>query len=594
MPATASPSSPAGGSRSRSRRAPPITGPSTAGRRPSSPPGASREPRCVTPRPRRPIPPATPSRSPASATTVPAVDPSTVVAADTASWDGTAGQPTFGLAAAVDPGGLRREVFGFLPYWELVDSSTRLDWEKLSTVAYFGVGADGTGNLQKRDPDGSSTVGWSGWTSSRMTTVINAAHRSGARVVLTVQSFAWTSNQLARQKSLLGSADLPQPARSPDRAGGARPRRRRREPRLRADRLRAIRTSSPRSSASVRTQLNRVHKGYQLTFDTTGWIGNYPIQDATARGAADAVVIMGYDYRTAGSSPVGSLAPIGGPAYDVGRHGRRVPRPRPGLQGDPRRAVLRPGLVDRDREPAREEHLGHEVRRVGRHPVRDGARVRQGVRAQVRPGRGRLVARLPAPELHHRLRLRDAVAPALLRRRDRAQGEVRPRQPGRPARRRHLGARLRRDASRAVRGAQGQVHHRQGPTDGDRHAALRTGLLAGRRPAAGHGHRERLGHRADPLGVRRRAAERLEGREGDPQRQPAGAGRDVHLERGRDGRRRSSATGATGSPSGPRTPRTTARRASFDVLVDTRHPPWSPRWSRRASSRRTATARTTS
>ena len=44
-------------------------------------------------------------------------------------------------AAAVDPGALKREVFGFLPYWELSDSSTRLDWEKLSTVAYFGVGA---------------------------------------------------------------------------------------------------------------------------------------------------------------------------------------------------------------------------------------------------------------------------------------------------------------------------------------------------------------------------------------------------------------------------------------------------------------------
>ena len=125
----------------------------------------------------------------------PAVDPSTVVAADTASWDGTAGEPTFGLAAAVDPGGLRREVFGFLPYWELADSSTRLDWEKLSTVAYFGVGADGTGNLQKRDPDGSPSVGWSGWTSSRMTSVINAAHTSGARVVLTVQSFAWTARR---------------------------------------------------------------------------------------------------------------------------------------------------------------------------------------------------------------------------------------------------------------------------------------------------------------------------------------------------------------------------------------------------------------
>ncbi len=73
------------------------------------------------------------------------------------------------LAAAVDPGGLKREVFGFLPYWELTDSSTRLDWEKLSTIAYFGVGAAGNGDLQKKNSDGSTTVGWSGWTSAKMT-----------------------------------------------------------------------------------------------------------------------------------------------------------------------------------------------------------------------------------------------------------------------------------------------------------------------------------------------------------------------------------------------------------------------------------------
>ena len=52
-------------------------------------------------------------------------------------------------AAAVDPGGLKREVFGFLPYWELTDPSTRLDWEKLSTVAYFGIGT-GAGLFDQR------------------------------------------------------------------------------------------------------------------------------------------------------------------------------------------------------------------------------------------------------------------------------------------------------------------------------------------------------------------------------------------------------------------------------------------------------------
>ena len=246
----------------------------------------------------------------------PVVDPSNVIDATSATWDGTAGQPTFELAAAVDPGGLRREVFGFLPYWELADSSTRLDWEKISTVAYFGVGADGTGNLQKKGAGGSPTVGWSGWTSSRMTSVINAAHGSGARVVLTVQSFAWTSSGLARQKSLLGSpayrSRLARQIAQAVRDRGADGVNLDFEPIASgyADEF----TSLVRA---VRSQLNKVAKGYQLTFDTTGWIGNYPIKDGTARGAADAVVIMGYDYRTAGSSPVGSVAPIGGPAYDI-------------------------------------------------------------------------------------------------------------------------------------------------------------------------------------------------------------------------------------------------------------------------------------
>ena len=32
--------------------------------------------------------------------------------------------------------------------------------------AYFGVGAAGNGDLQRKNPDGTTTVGWSGWTSA--------------------------------------------------------------------------------------------------------------------------------------------------------------------------------------------------------------------------------------------------------------------------------------------------------------------------------------------------------------------------------------------------------------------------------------------
>src|SRR6185503_7446158 len=68
---------------------------------------------------------------------------------------------TVSTQAAITPAGLRREIFGFLPYWQVNNSSLRLDYTRISTIAYFGVGADGAGNLQKKNPDGSPTVGWS-------------------------------------------------------------------------------------------------------------------------------------------------------------------------------------------------------------------------------------------------------------------------------------------------------------------------------------------------------------------------------------------------------------------------------------------------
>ena len=219
---------------------------------------------------------------------------------------------------AAPPGAtdLRRQVFGFLPYWELADRSTRLDYRLLSTIAYFGVGVDADGDLVRRNSDGSTTVGWAGWTSSRMTSVIGAAHRRGTRVVLTVQSFAWTTNQAATQSALLGSAaarlKLARQIAAAVRDRGADGVNLDFEPLVagRSDEFVAL-------VRTVRTELNRIARGYQLTFDTTGSIGNYPIEAATAPGAADAIFVMGYDYRTASSGTAGSIAPMGGPGYDL-------------------------------------------------------------------------------------------------------------------------------------------------------------------------------------------------------------------------------------------------------------------------------------
>lgn len=223
---------------------------------------------------------------------------------------------TANLAAAVDPGGLRREVFGFLPYWELSDSSTTLDWEKLSTIAYFGVGVAANGNLEIQNSDGSTTVGWSGWTSSKLTEVIQTAHANHTRVVLTVQSFAWNSSGVTKQKALLGSdtarANLARQIAAAVRDRGADG--------VNLDFEPLVATYADEFTAFIRTvraELDAVAPGYQLTFDTMGRVGNYPIEDATAPGGADAIVIMGYDYRIASAGTAGSVAPVGGPAYDI-------------------------------------------------------------------------------------------------------------------------------------------------------------------------------------------------------------------------------------------------------------------------------------
>ena len=220
------------------------------------------------------------------------------------------------LAAAVDPGGLRREVFGFLPYWELADSSTTLDWEKLSTIAYFGVGAAADGNLETRNKDGSTAVGWAGWTSSKMTRVIKDAHANNTRVVLTVQSFAWSSSGVTKQKALLGSAsarnNLARQVAAAVRDRGADGVNLDVEPIVSgyAEEFTAL-------VKAVRAELDAIAPGYQLTFDTMGYIGNYPIEAATGSDGADAVVVMGYDYKTSSSGTAGSIAPIGGPVYDI-------------------------------------------------------------------------------------------------------------------------------------------------------------------------------------------------------------------------------------------------------------------------------------
>ena len=249
--------------------------------------------------------------------------------------------PLSAVVAAPDPAvsaaaasGLRRQVFGFLPYWQLTGAATSLNYGVLTTIAYFSVGADASGNLLKRTGGGSLTTGWGGWTSSALTSVINAAHAHGTRVVLTVSMFAWTNTSAATQRALLSSptarANLARQIAAAVRDRGADGVNLDAEPLVKgqeANFVALLRT--------LRSQLNAIRRGYQITYDITGAIGNYPLEASVGASAADAVFVMGYDYRSGSSVASGSIDPLSGPGYDLADTVREVT-----ARIDPSRVIL--------------------------------------------------------------------------------------------------------------------------------------------------------------------------------------------------------------------------------------------------------------
>ena len=80
---------------------------------------------------------------------------------------------------------LRKEIFGYLPYWWLPQLNT-IDLSLLSTIAFFSVEINGSGDV----------VNEHGWSSSAtVTSLLNTAHAAGVRVVLTMTNF--TSSEIS-------------------------------------------------------------------------------------------------------------------------------------------------------------------------------------------------------------------------------------------------------------------------------------------------------------------------------------------------------------------------------------------------------------
>ncbi|HEX6139728.1 MAG TPA: cell wall-binding repeat-containing protein [Candidatus Limnocylindria bacterium] len=219
------------------------------------------------------------------------------------------------VAAGRLPNGLTREVFGYLPYWELGSADlAALRYDLVSSIAYFGVAARGDGTLA-RTSSGVNTAGWSGWTSTALTNVVNSAHQRGVKVVLTVTLMSWSGdyttlsmllNSASNRQRLIGEIASVLKARG-------------------ADGVNLDFEPVPTSLKAAFTQFVREVKaglpalgaGSYVTVATmagaASWATGYDLVGLTAAGAADAIMVMGYDLSWGGSARAGGVAPISNP-----------------------------------------------------------------------------------------------------------------------------------------------------------------------------------------------------------------------------------------------------------------------------------------
>jgi len=218
---------------------------------------------------------------------------------------GTADPAKFGFRAK----GLSHEVMAFVTTSQLDYGIDSLDLSVVSTIAFFSLEAASTGHL-KHD------VRWRRWTSAITDRLIARAHASGTKVVISLARFAWSPGQRMVARELLSHADRRQLLATEVAAEVAR---------RGVDGVNVDFEPIPIGQKAnftdfvhrMRTALDAIRSGYQLTFDVTGHHDSYDVGGALAPGGADAVYLMGYHYAGTWSTIAGSTSPLGGPRYDV-------------------------------------------------------------------------------------------------------------------------------------------------------------------------------------------------------------------------------------------------------------------------------------
>ncbi len=207
-------------------------------------------------------------------------------------------------------GQLKKEVFGFLPYWEL-DQSDKIDTRLLTAVSFFGIDVDGAGNIS-RFHDGKSSEAWSAWQDSpKLDAFIKKAKKNRTKVYVTIKSFDngnierlvnsqeaslnFINNALylMNSKSLDGiNIDFEYVGTPPQKVIDN-------FSVLISDLNKELKRQYPKSKLTICTYIDAA--SHTRLFDVAILAQN-----------SDALVIMGYDFHTPNSGSAGPVAPMEG------------------------------------------------------------------------------------------------------------------------------------------------------------------------------------------------------------------------------------------------------------------------------------------
>jgi hypothetical protein len=191
---------------------------------------------------------------------------------------------------------LTAEVMGYLPYWELNDTTVAgLDYGRLTTIAFFSVGMDAAGHLDRTQP------GYAALMSDRATAVIQAAHAAGVRMIVSFTSFgadrnaAFFSNPAA-QATFVSEAAALVASRGLDGAdldveviGG---------------------TYFDAYAATAGALATQLRSANPIALSTDANVSGARMARRALAAGVGRAFLMGYNYRTAGATPVGSIDPV--------------------------------------------------------------------------------------------------------------------------------------------------------------------------------------------------------------------------------------------------------------------------------------------